>query len=126
MAPNIEEDYYEILEISETADKGAIKASYRRLARIRHPDKNPYNLNATAEFQLVRRSSQCKPPYSLTLHSLPFCTPLSSLPPMIPCPTMRSAANTTATIIRASASDADRGKLRHTVKAPQHPRRPRR
>lgn len=31
-------DYYKILEVSESADKAAIKAAYRKLARKYHPD----------------------------------------------------------------------------------------
>lgn len=54
MAPSeTTEDYYFILEISQSADLISIKSSYRRLAKIRHPDKNPTNSNATVEFQLV-------------------------------------------------------------------------
>lgn len=46
-------DYYAILEIPPTADEALIKSSYRRLAKLRHPDKNPDKPNATADFQLV-------------------------------------------------------------------------
>lgn len=46
-------DYYEVLEIEVHADANAIKASYRRLAKLRHPDKNLENSQATANFQLV-------------------------------------------------------------------------
>lgn len=54
MAPvEIAYDYYEILEVDCKANEAAIKTSYRRLARARHPDKDPDNPNATAEFQLV-------------------------------------------------------------------------
>jgi DnaJ-domain-containing protein 1 len=53
-SPQITEDYYAILELTQTADDTTIKSSYRRLARLKHPDKNPQNLGqATAEFQLV-------------------------------------------------------------------------
>lgn len=48
--PNV--DYYAILEISNLATIDAVTKSYRRLAKIRHPDKNPSN-DATAVFQLV-------------------------------------------------------------------------
>ncbi|KAH8742902.1 DnaJ domain-containing protein [Diaporthe sp. PMI_573] len=47
------ENYYAILELAPTADDAAIKASYRRLAKLRHPDKNPYNPGATAQFQIL-------------------------------------------------------------------------
>lgn len=47
----ITEDYYEILQVQSKATDDEIKASYRRLALLRHPDKNAGNPNATAEFQ---------------------------------------------------------------------------
>ncbi len=50
-------DYYHVLEISCTADETAIKASYRKLAKIRHPDKDMDNPDATAAFQLVSPGS---------------------------------------------------------------------
>ncbi|EGD95998.1 hypothetical protein TESG_03459 [Trichophyton tonsurans CBS 112818] len=49
-------DYYAILEVGQTADAASIRASYRRLARIKHPDKNPTNPNATSEFQLIQEA----------------------------------------------------------------------
>jgi DnaJ-domain-containing protein 1 len=65
MAPTqITEDYYAILEISQTADLTGIKSSYRRLAKAKHPDKNCGNPNATAEFQLVSPF----PPWYRLLH----------------------------------------------------------
>lgn len=45
-------DYYAILEISHTATLEVVTKSYRRLAKIRHPDKN-LSADSTAEFQLV-------------------------------------------------------------------------
>lgn len=54
MAPTaITDDYYAILEVTETANETDIRASYKRLAKAWHPDKNSQNPNATAEFQLV-------------------------------------------------------------------------
>lgn len=46
-------DYYEALEVQQSADAALIKSNYRRLARVKHPDKNPNRPQATAEFQLV-------------------------------------------------------------------------
>ena len=46
-------DYYAILEISNIATIEVVTKSYRRLAKIRHPDKNLQN-DSTALFQLVR------------------------------------------------------------------------
>ncbi|KAI0018551.1 hypothetical protein F4780DRAFT_512965 [Xylariomycetidae sp. FL0641] len=47
-------DYYSILEISRAADTSTVKAAYRRLARIKHPDKNKGTPTATAEFQRLQ------------------------------------------------------------------------
>lgn len=47
-------DYYVILEVPQAADITGIRASYRRLAKVKHPDKNPGNPSATVEFQLVK------------------------------------------------------------------------
>ncbi|KAI2605569.1 DnaJ-domain-containing protein [Hypoxylon sp. NC1633] len=52
-SPVIADDYYAILGVSRTADAETIKAAWRHLARIKHPDKNPGNPKATAEFQLL-------------------------------------------------------------------------
>ena len=54
MAPvQVNVDYYAVLEISNTATLEDVTKSYRRLARIHHPDKNPRNDSSTAAFQLV-------------------------------------------------------------------------
>jgi len=45
---------YEALELDSSATQQDIVTSYRRLARVHHPDKNPENLDeATASFQRV-------------------------------------------------------------------------
>jgi molecular chaperone DnaJ len=44
-------DYYEILEVTKTADKTEIKSAYRRLAIKFHPDKNPDNPEAEEKFK---------------------------------------------------------------------------
>lgn len=44
-------DYYEILEVTKTADKTEIKTAYRRLAIQFHPDKNPDNPAAEDKFK---------------------------------------------------------------------------
>ncbi|TFB02792.1 DnaJ-like protein subfamily B member 11 [Trichoderma ghanense] len=55
MAPSqATEDYYKFLGIPQSAGKDAIRASYRKLALKYHPDRNPNNPQATAQFQLVR------------------------------------------------------------------------
>ncbi|KAI0384077.1 hypothetical protein F5Y04DRAFT_293456 [Hypomontagnella monticulosa] len=48
-------DYYSILEVGNDASLQEITASYRRLALINHPDKNPENSEeATAAFQKIQ------------------------------------------------------------------------
>ncbi|KPM40549.1 hypothetical protein AK830_g6002 [Neonectria ditissima] len=44
-------DHYAVLQVSPTADEATIKSAYRRLARLKHPDKNTDTPDATAEFQ---------------------------------------------------------------------------
>ncbi|EFR02051.1 hypothetical protein MGYG_05054 [Nannizzia gypsea CBS 118893] len=51
----IDDDYYRILEVAETATTEMITKSYKRLALRLHPDKNK-NINATEAFQLVCNS----------------------------------------------------------------------
>lgn len=54
MAPaNVARDYYAILEVSRSATNDVIKASYRRLALLHHPDKNGGAHSATIKTQLV-------------------------------------------------------------------------
>ncbi len=52
--PTIVDDYYAILELTQDADSAAIKASYRRLAKLTHPDKATANPDAHKNMQLVR------------------------------------------------------------------------
>lgn len=47
------DNYYEVLEIPETASIDEIKKSYRKLSMIYHPDKNKNNPDATAKFQKI-------------------------------------------------------------------------
>lgn len=58
MAPiDVSRDYYAILEVSRTATQDSIKASYRRLALLHHPDKNGGARSATTKTQLVREQA---------------------------------------------------------------------
>lgn len=47
------ENFYNILEVAETATIDEIKKSYRRLSMMYHPDKNKNNPDATAKFQKI-------------------------------------------------------------------------
>ncbi|KAG8923251.1 hypothetical protein FRC02_011266, partial [Tulasnella sp. 418] len=42
-------DYYQILEVSEEATADEIRKSFRRLAIIHHPDKNPNDIEAATK-----------------------------------------------------------------------------
>ena len=46
-------DYYKILEVGKDADSEAIKKSYRRLAMLYHPDKNPGDKAAEEKFKEI-------------------------------------------------------------------------
>jgi DnaJ-class molecular chaperone len=47
------ENYYNILDIPETASLDEIKKSYRKLSMLYHPDKNKNNPEATSKFQKI-------------------------------------------------------------------------
>ncbi|KAG7293593.1 hypothetical protein NEMBOFW57_003646 [Staphylotrichum longicolle] len=53
MASPATTDYYAILGVPQTADDSLIRSRYKTLAKIRHPDKNLDNPQATADFQLL-------------------------------------------------------------------------
>ena len=51
--------YYEILEVSKSADKSTIKKAYRTMAKKYHPDKNPGDAEAEHQFKLCNEAYQC-------------------------------------------------------------------
>jgi molecular chaperone DnaJ len=51
--------YYEILEVSQGADKATIKKAYRKMAKQYHPDKNPGDTEAEHKFKLCNEAYQC-------------------------------------------------------------------
>ncbi len=50
--------YYEILEVSQSADKTTIKKAYRKMAKIHHPDKNPGDEEAELKFKFCNEAYQ--------------------------------------------------------------------
>lgn len=46
-------DYYQILQVKPTATNAELKAAYRRLAKLFHPDKNP---NAEEKFKQIKEA----------------------------------------------------------------------
>jgi hypothetical protein len=51
-------DYYQVLEVLLTASKEDIRAAYRRLAKLYHPDKNAGNAEAEEKFKLVNEANE--------------------------------------------------------------------
>ena len=54
--PTVNDDYYAILEMPQSATLEVITKSYKRLALKLHPDRNKRD-DATAAFQLVSQMS---------------------------------------------------------------------
>jgi len=50
--------YYEILEVTQSADKTEIKKAYRKMAKKYHPDKNPGDEEAEHIFKLCNEAYQ--------------------------------------------------------------------
>lgn len=53
---SLSDDYYELLEVSRSADDGAIKSSYRKLAMKFHPDRNPGCRDSEARFKAINEA----------------------------------------------------------------------
>ncbi|WP_324170730.1 molecular chaperone DnaJ [Sulfurimonas sp.] len=51
--------YYEILEVTQSADKATIKKAYRKMAKMYHPDKNQGDAEAEQKFKLCNEAYQC-------------------------------------------------------------------
>ena len=51
-------DYYKILGIDKTASAKDVKDAYRKLARKYHPDLNPNNQEAKANFQQINEANE--------------------------------------------------------------------
>jgi curved DNA-binding protein len=51
-------DYYKILGIEKTASPKDVKNAYRKLARKYHPDLNPNNQDAKANFQQINEANE--------------------------------------------------------------------
>ena len=49
-------DYYKILEISSSAGSGEVKAAFRRLAKLYHPDKDQNNKDAAEKFWQIKQA----------------------------------------------------------------------
>ena len=49
-------NYYKVLGIRRTASKSEVKAAYRKLARLRHPDVNGGSEKAAREFALLSKA----------------------------------------------------------------------
>lgn len=49
----MKKNYYQILELTQTATAEEIKKAYRRLSKKYHPDANPGNMQAQERFQEI-------------------------------------------------------------------------
>jgi molecular chaperone DnaJ len=49
-------DYYEILEVERTCDDAGVKAAFRKLAMVHHPDRNGGSPDATAKFKEINEA----------------------------------------------------------------------
>ncbi len=47
----IKVDFYEVLQVSRDASDQELKANYRKLAMLHHPDRNPNNPEAEEKFK---------------------------------------------------------------------------
>ena len=59
-------DYYEVLGVGRDAAEGDIKKSYRRLAMKFHPDRNPDDAEAEANFKEAAEAYEAPIPFKFT------------------------------------------------------------
>jgi molecular chaperone DnaJ len=55
----LDTDYYELLQVSRSADEKTIKSAYRRLAMECHPDRNGGCRDAEAKFKAISQAYDC-------------------------------------------------------------------
>jgi hypothetical protein len=55
---DFKKDYYHILGVPKTASKEEMRAAYRKLAKLCHPDKNPGFANNDEKFKLVNEANE--------------------------------------------------------------------
>ncbi|CAK7270081.1 hypothetical protein SEPCBS119000_003907 [Sporothrix epigloea] len=127
MAPGIGgKDHYAILEISVTADDATVAASYRRLARLKHPDKNRTNPNATAEFQALQeaytvlKDSQSRAEYDRRRLHVPRKAAAASSAPRARATATRAAAAPAGAAATMAATAAAVEMLRQKRKQARH------
>ena len=72
-------DYYELLEVTQTASAEEIKRSFRRLAVQYHPDKNPDNPEAEAKFKELAKAYETPSAESGTTGSAPTSPSTSAI-----------------------------------------------
>lgn len=101
-------DYYAVLEIFNTATLENITKSYRRLVKIRHPDRNINKDDSTAVFQLVSPY-----PYLVKLPALKQSRPLTRFMKL------QNAYETLSDPEKRRAYDAQWKGIRHSLRAKQ-------
>lgn len=114
MAPaKVNVDYYAVLEISNTATLENVTKSYRRLVKLRHPDRNITEEDSTEVFQLV------SPMLFLRLPTACF----ERSQPLTICMKLQNAYETISDPEKRRAYDAQWKSIRDSLRAKQVPDR---